>query len=253
MRGSLRDAALKKATADLRSLGAVFRFCESQPKYRDSCSAAGEFWKQAIEKYRGNIIVLQRGDLEERDWYDFARLLVQGVQYEYCVEFDVNGVYATQPLPLAEIDGETPDSSYVPLIIPAMLPARGTQGFYVRTYTEPPFEIESTSFFVHADQAVAQNRVTRFVADSFHSRFAFVGRWMERGVTISFDGNPPIDLDEFPEVAFFVDTVRARLAAGSIGGGWELTFSRMVFDANGISRMEPAEAIFSWEISPITF
>jgi hypothetical protein len=244
MRGKLKDAALLKATEGLFTLRDVFQFCERSQSYRDTCSTAPEFWKKTIEKCLGNIVVLQRGDIEESGkWYDFARLLITGVEYSYCLIQDDNGDFETQVQPYSAVDEIEADHTFHEIRIRASLPEAGTQGFLIRVYSEPPFEYEGITFFVHSDQTIAQTRASRYVGEQFHTRSYFRNRGGRSLMEIG--DNPEFELDAFPESSFFVDTVRETLAGGANEGWWNMKW----IDENG----EDKAIYFSWDIVPITF
>lgn len=244
MRGKLKDSALLRATENLPTLREVFRFCETSPAHRDTCSTASEFWKKTIERCLGNITVLQRGDIEENgEWYDFARLLITGLEYKYCLIQDANGDFETQVQPYAAVDEIDADHTFYGFQIPALLPEVGTRGFLLRVYLEPPYEYEGIQFFVHSDQTVAQNRASRYVGEQFHVRSYY--RNPEGRSLIEIGNNPEIELDAFPESSFFVDTVRATLANGANEGSWNMKW----IDENG----EDKAIYFQWDIVPITF
>uniref|UniRef100_A0A6C0CH02 Uncharacterized protein n=1 Tax=viral metagenome TaxID=1070528 RepID=A0A6C0CH02_9ZZZZ len=244
MRGKLKDAALLKATENLSTLRDVFRWCEGSQKYRDSCSTAPEFWKQTIVKCLGNVIVLQRGDIEEsEEWYDFARLLATGVEYKYCItEDDATNVWTTQPEPYAAIDEIEANHTFYEIRIPAMLPASGTFGYFVLVYYEPPFDDYKT-FFLHPVQTTASNRATKYVGEDF-TDYSF-HRLDIRRSRLQIDGNPELELDDNPGDNFFIDTARASLAGGNNDGEWILRWTNEVGDDKVI--------YFRWIIRPITF
>lgn len=243
MRGKLRDQALLKATEGLFTLRDIFQFCETSQVYRDICSSSSEFWKKSIERTLGNIAVLQRGDIEATgEWYDFARLLVTGIEYNYCLTQDFNGLWDTQVQPYAAIDEIEADHTFYGFHVRAMLPEIGTRGFLVRIYLEPPYEYEGIEFFIHADQTIAQSRASKYVGEQFCVRFYFRHRGM---VMMQIGANAEFELDEFPESSFFVDTVRETLANGNVEGQWNVKW----IDENGDDKV----TYFSWDIVPITF
>lgn len=235
MRGRLKDAALLKATEALPTLREVFQFCERSQSYRDTCSTASEFWKQTIERCLGNITTLQRGDIEESgEWYDFARVLITGVEYKYCLIQDDNGDFETKVQPYAAVDEINADHTFYGFQIPALLPEVGTRGFLVRIYLEPPYEYEGIQFFVHSDQPIAQSRASKFVGEQFYARSNYLNRGGRSLIEIG--NNPEFELNEFPAASFFVDTVRATLANGSNEGSWNMRMAKIRRSiSNGIS------------------
>jgi len=243
MRGKLKDAALLKATEDLFTLRDVFQFCETSQRHKDTCSTSSEFWKKTIEKCLGNIVVLQRGDIETSgEWYDFARLLLTSVEYSYCLIQDFNGVWDTQVQPYAAVDEIEADHTFYEIRIRASLPEAGTQGFLARIYLEPPYEYEGITFFIHPDQTIARHRAARFVGNQFSVRANYL---MPGESRIEIGANPEKELDAFPESSFFVDTVEAVLAGGANEGVWNMKRTDDVDDEKTI--------YFQWDIVPITF
>jgi hypothetical protein len=129
-------------------------------------------FKKTIERLLGNVIVIQRGDLETGDeWYTFAKLLASGIEYKYGLVLDGgNNVWDTTPNPYSAMKDPEEDD-IIPMIfyIPAIVPQRGTSGFFVHAYVEQPFEQENMQFFVHSDQTIARNNASKYVGVLRHS------------------------------------------------------------------------------------
>lgn len=238
MRGTLKDAALLRATAELRSLPEVIRFCESQAKYRDACSVAGEFWQKTIERICGNVVVLQRGDLQNNDWYDFAKSLMYGIEYHYVLPILPNGDWDERAVPYYSRP-QGGDEEALDFYLPGLVPVTGTRGVLALAMVSGQLQ-EHQICFLHADPVVLRRRVTKWIGEMIH-----VGaRWI--GDTINEfaygGGGVPLEVDEFPAIDFLADTVAAQLAAGTTSDEWSFLF-------NGRRDGMTAE----WEVRPITF
>ncbi len=134
---SLLDQTLIAATQNLSSIGAVLNFCATNETQNNSCSKAVELWKRTIARIVDPYVVLQRQDLRDEDWYEFAKLLAVGVEYKYCVRHDMfNSTWSANALPYAGVREDKAlipqDIYYFKFTIPAAIPRSGTTGYFLR-------------------------------------------------------------------------------------------------------------------------
>lgn len=249
---ALQTEAFRVATRNARNLRDVLELCESDVRIGNSCSFVPEVWKELIERFFGNVLVLQRGDLQSgADWYDFARSLATGVEYKYCLGFDANNIWDTRPIPFASINEGIDNPDVRIFQIQGMLPSRGSTGYLVHCELNGDKVYgEVADFFLDVDPAVAARHAARLVADWYVDKMHRMDR---RGFPhrseLRIDGGAVIPLDDFPDVTFFADTVRASLDQGNRDGRWEQMWDILI--AGELAQQ--AERVLDWWIVPITF
>ena len=160
-----QDEALIETTRDVESLGELLDYCDSLKV----CNASAEFWKASLSRLFGNIMILQRGDLETaEEWYQFALLLLEGKNYKYSLGND-GGVYEEVPKPIyAQPKHSDSDVYYESFDIPAMVPTEGTRGYLARVMINGGYFEELTTFFVHSDLKKAKENALRFAGEEVH-------------------------------------------------------------------------------------
>ena len=163
-----QDEALIETTRDIESLGELLDYCSDI----NVCRVSAEFWKASLTRLFGNILVLQRGDLETaEEWHEFALNLVEGRSYKYCLRNDVaEETWEETPRPLHSLPKKAYDEIIDELFdIPAVVPAEGTRGYFVRLYFDATiFSEEITSFFCHSNLKVAKDRAAKFAGENVH-------------------------------------------------------------------------------------
>ena len=215
-----RDIALIETTRDISTLGELLEYCQSI----DVCKSSVEFWRESLTRLFGNIIVLQRGDLQTaEEWHEFAQRLAEGVTYKYTLEEGTDGTWGETPHPyyLIHPDQDREDYYYDPFEIPGMVPNEGVRGYYVRLVVDGDYYQEERSFFVHEDQTIAKRYALRFIGEKYHSilnRMAY-GIRNDQGVTMIKITSEPIqsfnDLARsepipVPPAEYFVKTLLAN-------------------------------------------
>ena len=92
---SLRTQALLVQTKDMK-LPEILRMCETGiavrevggelepiPGLSDACIADDDFWKVTLERFYGNILIIQRPDIDEGEWMSLAKAISIGRTYVY--------------------------------------------------------------------------------------------------------------------------------------------------------------------------
>lgn len=160
-----QDEALIETTRDIDSLGELLDYCASL----DVCNASAEFWKASLARLFGNILVLQRGDLETaEEWHEFAQLLLEGRNYKYSLGSE-GGTYDEVPKSIyAQPKDDTSDVYYETFDVPAMVPAEGTQGYFAQLIVDLDIYEERNSFFCHPNLKKAKERALKWLAENAH-------------------------------------------------------------------------------------
>lgn len=163
-----RDIALIETTRDIPTLGELLEYCQEI----DVCTSSVEFWRESLTRLFGNIIVLQRGDLQTaEEWHEFAQRLAEGVTYKYSLRHDsYNDIWDETPLPHLRVEktGEADEDIHRLIFeIPGSLPQEGTRGYFVELMIQGDIERVERAFFVHSDQRKALERAQLFVAEKY--------------------------------------------------------------------------------------
>lgn len=172
MKGSLQELSLLRATEEVKTLGEILDFCDANPRFEAIYSRSVVFWKKTLTRILGDVMVLQRGDLESgQQWYDFAKLLDEGVSYRYCLLEEEDGFHRT-PTPFWRVDNPYDHGTGIerhPFDIPAVLPVRGTRGYFVFLDMYGYRNHQVTNFFLHGDDDEAFRLSLRYAADIYYN------------------------------------------------------------------------------------
>lgn len=208
---SLRDRALLANTAHMNSLEEIFRACDQNQTFRDSCSMSENFWKETLKRFFGPTLVDQRGDLVGGDvWEEFASNLATGVVYKYSIWEDTETGNIKLPLrPYynsyeADDDIDADLMRYV-LEIPAQIPSSESFGYvYTMYFLENMHEKQFSDFIMDVDPKEAFELCLRMtcekitnVANTEQTVAVFKAHtgWKARRVQVYY-GRNPININE---------------------------------------------------------
>lgn len=256
-----RDIALIETTRDIPTLGELLEYCQQI----DVCTSSLEFWRESLTRLFGNIIVLQRGDLQTaEEWHEFAQRLAEGVTYKYSLRHDsYEDIWDEQPFPHLSIqqagDIEAKQDVYRLIFeIPGSLPQEGTKGYFVELMIQGDIERVERAFFVHSDQRKALERAQLFVAEKYREihlekvTFSWLVSRRQAYLFLFVADNGQIqinDLDasegllEVPSIDLLLDHIRSK----SMDQPWLAKFTSEA----GLQTQYYTET--TWEIRPITF
>ncbi len=278
---TLREVSLLKATENLNTLIDLLDFCNQNTVFLNSCENSENFWKRSLIRIMGNIIVLQRGDLNGgSDWYNFIKLLSIGIVFKYSLRHN-----ATQDIwditPEPHYNHLNDEDEYVhgdeihrySFEIPAVLPNVGVQGYFVRLLMDECRHVdEENVFFVHDDINIALQNAAKFIGESYHLYTSRrIGTGWNPGMNvkpndIKYDFTDQYhriselweqeDFKQLPEAPFFVNLVMNDfIKFGEQSHAWIVLYLRNALEMTNESNFVDIRIMHesSWIIKPITF
>lgn len=222
---TLADLALLPIANATNNLFEFMAKCSSLNS--NQCVEAPETWKKILVKFLGPLIVAQRGDLTGRDWYDFAKFLVQGITLKYSIIIDANdNIHELKPVPtyaVSNVSVVDPLGLHMYTInfhIPGAAPRQGTRGYFVEINEDGGGDsqtvyvrLQEKTFFVHLNPDIALANARIYVAEKYYANLLKNDYYDDHSVPYPWPRvriNRPvifldIDYPTLPEKEFFIE------------------------------------------------
>lgn len=168
----LSDIALLSLTKNMNTLGDIIDYCRKS----DSGYRVEKFWKITLTRLFDRYFVVQREDLTDADWYQFALLLKEGLTFKYCMKVEcINDVW-TGPFSYHNVYNgahkptENEEYGYRQFDILGMRPTPGTRGYFVHIDIHNSRKTVN-NFFVSPDNKRAYLNVLKYIAHVFRDYY----------------------------------------------------------------------------------
>uniref|UniRef100_A0A6C0CFJ8 Uncharacterized protein n=1 Tax=viral metagenome TaxID=1070528 RepID=A0A6C0CFJ8_9ZZZZ len=159
MATTLGELALFKATEHFTSLSEVLDFCRNHPEFEDVYHKVPEFWKKTLSRFHSSYWIESRGDLEDEEWYTFAKAMKKPRLFSYSL-IRIRNEWQTQVAP-----GRPQTGVNFPFEVIGLDPRPGTIGYVA--VLEWDDMSPTVCCFLHHDPRTAFLSATKFAADEF--------------------------------------------------------------------------------------